>query len=69
MPLLLMMFSGAPEIADLWKVHYSQLLNLNQADKENVSFTDTTTHGSCLPKFFCTSRYVNTLLLKLLRRK
>ena len=47
--------SGAAEIADLWKIHYSKLLNLNQSDKENVSFTNPMVFGSCLPTFFYTT--------------
>ena len=57
--------SGAAEFADLWKVHYSKLLILNQSDEENVSFADSVVHDLCLPTFFCTTQDVSTLLLKL----
>ena len=43
---------GAAEIANLWKVRNSNLLNLNQSDKKNVSFIDFVVHDSCLPHFF-----------------
>ena len=60
---------GAAAIADLWKVHYSKLLNLNHSDAENVSFTDFAVSNSHWSSFFCSYDEVNTLLLNNLLRK
>ena len=57
--------SGPAEIADFCIVHCSMLLNLNQSDNENVLFTDSMVHDSCLPTFFRTYYDDTTLLLQL----